>query len=345
MAELRTTEINAGTGFSRIFVGESLDNLARHCRKGTFLVTDQNVHRLYGGRFPDFPVKVLPAGEKNKTLALVEQIYAFLMEQGADRDCLVVGVGGGVVCDMAGFAASTYLRGVSCGLCPTTLLAQVDAGVGGKTGVNFSGYKNMVGTFSQPEFVLCDPEVLSTLAPEDLACGFAEMVKHGAITDAAYFARMEDLCQQALELDPEAVSELVHGSVRIKAGVVSRDEREGGLRRILNFGHTFGHALEKGGRLPHGFAVSMGMAAAARLSVARGLLRPQDAERLIALLRRYRLPVEISGYDPSELADALFRDKKRAGDAVRFVLLKEIGKAEVVPISLAELGRVAEKLY
>jgi 3-dehydroquinate synthase len=233
------------------------------------------------------------------------------------------------------------MRGVHFGFVATTLLAQVDASVGGKNGVNFSGYKNMVGVFNQPEFVICDLDLLKTLPKREVLCGMAEIVKHGAIADADLFAFLEENAQGALELDPVVVERLVYDSVVIKSAVVSRDEKEAGERRKLNFGHTFGHAIEKTSGVPHGEAVSAGMAAAARLSAQKGLLAHAEADRLIALLDRLGLPTRIPA-KPESVLDALRKDKKRKGAGIHFVLLADIGRAVIEEIPLAELDRVFE---
>ena len=324
-------------GDSEILVGESLDRLAHYLPdKNVFLLTDENVERLYGHRLPDFPRMAVPAGEGAKTLDTVREIYTRLVGLSADRTWFLAGVGGGVVCDVAGFAASTFVRGIRFGFCATTLLAQVDASVGGKNGVNFLGYKNLVGTFNQPGFVICDPEVLSTLPPAERISGLAEVVKHAAIADGSLFEYLEANAAAARDLAPGAVRRMVLDSVRIKSAVVSADEREAGERKKLNFGHTLGHALEKATGNSHGEAVSAGMAAAARLSARLGLLPQGEAGRLTDLLSAMGLPLSLPA-DPAAVADALGRDKKRAGDTLDFVLLVGLGKAVVRPVPLGWL--------
>jgi 3-dehydroquinate synthase len=245
-----------------------------------------------------------------------------------------------VVCDVAGFVASTYMRGLRFGFVATSLLAQVDASVGGKNGVNLGGFKNLVGTFNQPEFVLCDLRLLNSLPEAEVANGMAEIVKHALIADAGLFAFLEERAEQALALDPATIERLVADSVAIKAGVVGRDEREAGERRKLNFGHTFGHALEKVGRLSHGEAVSIGMVVAAGLSAKLGRLPAAAYQRMIALLRRLRLPISTAA-DPGRLLEAVRRDKKRAAARIHFVLLDDIGHASVEEVDIRELERQA----
>lgn len=341
-----TREIHASTGSSRILVGERLENLGRYVPAGQRLVivTDATIRRLYGDRFPEAPVIEIGQGEASKTLDTLAHIYDALVEAEADRSTFLVAVGGGLVCDVTGFAASTYLRGVSFGFAATTLLAQVDASVGGKNGVNFKGYKNMVGVFHQPEFVICDTAALATLSRRGLLCGFAEIVKHAAIADADLFRFLEERWRAALDLDADVIGRLVDDSVVIKAGVVQRDEKEAGERRKLNFGHTFGHAVEKNAGIPHGEAVSVGMVVAADLSVRRGLLTREEAGRIKTLLANLGLPTTID-MPAAPLVDALRRDKKRGGDAVHFVLLQGLGRAVVEPIPLSELEAVAHDLH
>lgn len=341
---MKTLHIHGSTGRSTLMVGETLTRLHRYVPLDrTVIITDPAILRLYGDRFPDCPIVEIGAGEKNKTLKTIQEIYERLIDMEADRSTWIVGIGGGIVCDVAGFAASTYMRGVKFGFVASTLLAQVDAGVGGKNGVNFSGYKNMVGTFNQPDFVICDSEMLKTLSASDLRCGFAEIVKHGAIADPALFRYIEDHWQAALALDPAAIERMVYDSIVIKSEIVNEDEREQGVRRKLNFGHTFGHAVEKVSGVPHGEAVSVGMAVAALLSVKKGYLAPADAERISRLLEKLGLPTRIAVNRKSAI-DALKRDKKREGDRIKFVLLKQIGEAVVEDIRIEDLEGVLHEL-
>ncbi len=338
---MKTLHIHGGTGSSTLVVGETLDRLGRYIPADrTVIITDNVVRKLYGRRFPGgCPVIEIGTGETNKTLGTVQEIYERLIDMEADRSTWIVGIGGGIVCDVAGFAASTYMRGIRFGFVASTLLAQVDAGVGGKNGVNFGGYKNMIGTFNQPDFVICDTGMLATLATPDLQCGFAEIVKHGAIADPALFRFIEDHWQEALALDPPAIERMVIDSVVIKSNIVNADERERGVRRKLNFGHTFGHAVEKVRGIPHGEAVSVGMAAAAALSVKKGYIARAEAVRITALLEKLGLPIRLA-VDPAPALDALKHDKKREGERIKFVLLKQIGDAVVENIEISELEEV-----
>jgi len=341
---VRVLEIHGSTGNSTILIGESLQNLQDYINsEEVLIITDKNVRRLYSKDFPHYEVIEIGTGEKIKNLDTVQAIYGKLVELEADRSSFIVGIGGGIVCDIAGFVASTYLRGVRFGFVPSTLLSQVDAGVGGKNGVNFGGYKNMVGVFNQPEFVICDMSLLKSLPEREIMCGFAETVKHAVIADADLFSYLEEHYKKALELDTEVVERLVYDSVLIKASIVHRDEKERGERRKLNFGHTFGHAIEKSAGIPHGEAVSLGMVVASALSVRRGLLSEKDMERIEALLKKLKLPTRLR-LDGKGILDALRRDKKRKGDSIHFVLLHGIGNAVVEEIPMKELEAVVHEI-
>ena len=334
---METITINADSGPSRILIGERLENLQRYIPvTKPIIITDMNVGKLYPLDSMAAEVISIGTGEEIKTLDTVQEIYAQLLSSRVDRSSFIVGIGGGIVCDIAGFVASTFLRGVRFGFVATTLLAQVDASVGGKNGINFKGYKNMVGLFHQPEFVICDPEILKTLPPKEISCGLAEIVKHGAIADADLFTYLEQHAENILALDSQAIEKLVRASVCIKSSIVNRDETEKGERRLLNFGHTFGHAIEKVTGVAHGEAVSMGMVIASALSVKRGLLSAEEDQRLRVVLKNLKLPTRLET-QPQKILDAIEKDKKRAGDRIHFVLLNGIGKARVDQLTLEEL--------
>jgi 3-dehydroquinate synthase len=320
-------------------VGEPLANLSKHIpSRRTILITDENVARIYQTQFPACEIITIGLGEKIKTLSTIEYIYDRLIALEADRTTFIVGIGGGIVGDITGFVASTYMRGLDFGFVATSLLGQVDATVGGKNGVNFKGFKNMVGVFNQPCFVIADINLLKTLPREEVACGLAEIVKHACIVDRDYFDYIENHCDAIGALEPAVMHKLVYDSVVIKADVVNKDEREAGERRKLNFGHTIGHALEKTLGVSHGEAVSLGMVMAAKLSMQKGRLTRQQVDRIESLLRRLNLPVQID-FDKQAVIDALGKDKKRESDSIKFVLLDGIGRSFVQDISLDELGR------
>ena len=342
---MRTFHIKGNSGDSTIRVGERLRNTRKWLpsEKGV-IITDANVKGFYEKDFPPMEVIEIGTGEAIKTLDTAQSLYGRLMNLEADRSTFILGIGGGIVCDVTGFVASTYLRGVRFGFVASTLLAQVDAAVGGKNGVNFRGYKNMVGTFNQPEFVICDPYLLRTLPKRELLQGFAEIVKHGAMGDADLFAFLEENTEQAVALDPDAIETIVYDSLVLKAGIVSRDEKEKGERRKLNFGHTFGHAIEKVAGLAHGEAVGLGMLVAASLSQRRGYLSGEERERIRALIMQLGLPHTLQG-EGKKVVRALRKDKKREGEEIHFVLLQRIGSAVVEKVSLGELEAVVNDLW
>ena len=330
--------IQAGYTQSQVVIGESYTNLQKYLPAGrqVIVVTDANILKYYGDFFRSWPVIEIGMGEKNKTLDTLAHIYHRLLECNADRNSFVVAVGGGIVCDIAGFAASTFMRGVPFGFVSTTLLSQVDASVGGKNGVNYGGFKNMIGTFNQPQFVLCDTGMLQTLPDREFISGFAEIAKAAAIRNAALFDYLEQNAEKAIKRDPDVIRHLVVESVKIKADVVKHDEREQGERRILNFGHTFGHAVEVLTGITHGEAVSIGMMMAARWSVGECGFPLNQVDRLERLLLQLGLPTTTHA-PPEDILRILLKDKKRENDAIHLVLLSEIGKAVIRKTSIENI--------
>jgi 3-dehydroquinate synthase len=276
---------------------------------------------------------VLPDGEAHKDWANLDRIFAALLQAQADRRTVLVAVGGGVVGDMAGFAASVYQRGIAHVQVPTTLLAQVDSSVGGKTAINHPLGKNMIGSFHQPSAVIADTASLSTLPAREFAAGLAEVAKYGAISDIGFFAWIEGEAERLLRRDPEALTRAILRSCELKAQIVAADEREGGVRALLNFGHTFGHAIESAagyGSWLHGEAVAAGMVMAARFSARLGRIPPAQAERLAALLVRFGLPVDAPAFPLPTWLEFMGRDKKNESGRITLVLLDELGRAAVV---------------
>ncbi len=289
---------------------------------------------------------LLPDGESSKTIANWSRILDALMACKLARNEPVVALGGGVIGDMAGFAAACYRRGVPLIQVPTTLLSQVDSSVGGKTAVNHPHGKNMIGAFYQPRLVWIDPQVLTTLDARQLRAGLAEVIKYGLIRDAAFFNRLQEMMPALLALDGAAVAEVIHTSCRHKAEVVVRDECEAGERALLNLGHTFGHAIEAmtGYReFLHGEAVAIGMRMAARLSEQCGMAHAGLEERVVAALQAAELPVRVPEFPDADWLDAMGHDKKNVGERLRFVLLNDIGDARVVAhIGKREVVRLLE---
>ena len=319
--------------------------LAAHVpARRALIITDSNVGPLYGQaaenalREADFEptVYTIPAGEDSKTLATAGRIYDALADAKIDRACPAVALGGGVVGDLTGFVAATWLRGIPFVQCSTTVEANVDASVGGKTAVNHASGKNMIGAFYQPRFVLIDPNVLSTLSERDYRAGLAESIKHAVIRDADFFDWHERHADALRTCDASELGELFERNVRIKAEIVAQDEREvTGLRALLNFGHTVGHAIEtamarRDNPWRHGEAVAAGMVAACEISVTAGRLDRASAERIVTLIERFGLPTTapLAGAE-KELMALMQADKKVAAGTLRFVVADRIGKAEL----------------
>jgi 3-dehydroquinate synthase len=304
-----------------------------------FVVTTDDVWTQHSARLKaglgDRPFHTLhfPGGEEHKRLVEVEALADRMLSLGGDRTSVVIGFGGGIVTDLAGFLAAIFMRGVPIIQCPTTLLAQVDAGVGGKTGANLAGGKNLIGAFWQPLAVLADPDVLSTLPRREYIAGLHEVVKCGIIASEPLFRVMQNSSRQVLSAEPETVERIIAESVRIKCEVVSADEREGGLRRILNFGHTAGHAMEAETgytRFLHGEAVALGMKAAVHLSRLTGKLSAALADEIIACIGQYGPVPSAADISVDNLMARLTKDKKTVHGSVHFVLATGIGATEVV---------------
>ena len=315
----------------------------KHCGPGpAVVITDKNIEPLYGRTVSSSLLRSrvechlvsVPAGEHSKRMAIVESLYDKLFEYFVERSDTIIALGGGVVGDLAGFVAATFKRGVNYVQVPTTLLAMVDSSIGGKTGINHPQGKNMIGAFHQPKMVFADINTLHTLPKRELGCGLAETVKHAVIKDAEFFTFLTEHSPEILMLQPEMMVELVVRNCRIKAAVVSADERESGLRSILNYGHTIGHAIETvlaDKDFHHGEAVALGMIAAARLAVKRKMLKQEEAERIIQLLQAFGLPTELIGEIPvDELFTAMKHDKKVQQGKIKFVLPTSLGSCTFV---------------
>jgi 3-dehydroquinate synthase len=340
-----TINIKTDTGESDVYLGEKLGNLGKYIPEGKKVVvlTDENILKYYSGYLKDFPIVQLGLGEKNKTLQTLEKIFEEFIRLEIDRSSFIVAIGGGIVCDVAGFAASTFMRGLKFGFVSTTLLSQVDASVGGKNGVNFQGYKNMIGVFNQPQFVICDVAMFKTLDPKEFISGFAEVVKSAAIRDNALLDYLEANYSRALDYDGEVLEKIIYESVKIKAKVVQNDEKEKGERRILNFGHTFAHSIEKNLGILHGEAVSIGMVLATEASVKLGLLSLPEADRIKKILGNYKLPVKLD-LEKDKIYNALLKDKKREGDFINLVLLHGLGNAVVQKVSIKDMEEIVNDL-
>jgi 3-dehydroquinate synthase len=342
---MKTTTLCAPSGICRIMVGEHMASARRYIgSRKIAVVTDSNVRKEYERSFPKgCEIIEMEPGERNKTVATVRKIYNRLSRIKADRDCFVLGIGGGVVTDVAGYAAATYKRGLDVGFIPTTLVAQVDAAIGGKNGVNVDGYKNQVGTIKQPKFCICDIDVLSTLPKEGIKNGLAEAIKCAIVADSAFFGLLETAIVRSWSIDAALLEKIVENCVEIKTGIVSRDESDEGERMKLNFGHTFGHAFEKTKGVSHGEAVADGMPAEAGISVDRGMLAKANADRIGKLLLELGFPA-MCNINVSGCMDAIRRDKKRSGEGIMMALPTKIGNAKMVEVALEEIERALKRM-
>jgi 3-dehydroquinate synthase len=310
-------------------------------KTNTFYITDENVYGLHEKKFKGKKTIVIPSGEEHKHQTTVDFIIESLLNFGATREAILIGVGGGVVTDMVGYVAGIYMRGVAVGFVPTTILAMVDASIGGKNGIDVGLYKNMVGLIRQPSFLLYDLNLLTTLPKHQWENGFAEIIKHAAIKDAAM---MKDLARHDLtyyQKNKKALALLIFKNVKIKAKVVQEDEFEKGDRKLLNFGHTLGHAIENQYALLHGHAISIGMVYAAKISqVLEGF---KDTGLLVDTLKKYGLPTSMH-FEINQALQIMQRDKKKTGASMQYVLLKKMGKAVYQNVPMKSLEKLI-KLY
>ncbi len=333
----QTVELECGENRkSQVAIGQVINDLEKFIPEGlrVIVITDGNLHRLYGDLINRYEHIIIGLGETIKTLQTAEYIFSELLAKGADRKTFLLGIGGGIVTDITGFIASNYMRGVRFGFVSTSLLGQVDASVGGKNGVNLNGFKNIIGSFNQPEFVLCDLDMLQTLPVREVRAGLSEIIKAGILGNKALFELFEQHSYDEFVNDKELLLEAVLGAVRLKADVVESDERESGRRKLLNLGHTIAHAVEKcSSDFLHGEAVAIGMAAIADLSVKEGLLSENEADRIKNVIERMNLPLT-SGLDKHRLYKALLSDKKKETDHLDFIMIESIGSAIIKPYQL-----------
>ncbi len=343
-------DVNVQADSYRVRIGEGIESFPARLgeytqHKKIIIVTDSNVASLYASRLSAAAVKEgfefnlfeIPAGEESKTLDWTGKIYSFLLKNGAERGTPVIALGGGVTGDLAGFAASTFMRGLPFFNVPTTLIAQSDSAVGGKTGVNLKEGKNLVGTFFQPRYVHIDVDVLKTLPEKEFKSGLAEVVKHAVIAGQGFVDFITENAPGIMNKDPEIMEIAVCEFVKIKGGVVEKDEKESGLRKVLNLGHTLGHALEAEtgyGKMNHGEGVAVGMVLAAQISAHMGLSGKGLADSIRQLLSLFGLPVNLpAGADISKLVERMYFDKKVSKRKLEFVIPEEIGKIKIgVPV-------------
>lgn len=327
----KTTEVYFDADFSLIEEKFQQDNI--------ILITDDNVYKAHSDKFFNKKVIVIKAGERFKNQQTADAVIEQLIQFNADRQSLIIGVGGGVVTDVTGYVASVYMRGIRFGFAPTTILAMVDACVGGKNGIDIGVYKNLVGVFNHPSFLLYDYSFLKTLPDEEWISGFAEIIKHSCIRDREMFGQLKNLSIKKFRASVDDTADIIRRNVNIKYEVVAADEFEKGDRRLLNFGHTIGHAIENTTGLAHGKAISIGMHTACKISELINNFDKKDTQQVIDLLQQYDLPITYP-FDKDETWKILVHDKKKAGNSMNFVVLDSIGHASVKPILLDQLHKI-----
>lgn len=342
---MKILSVDTGKKQYPIYIDNNYDSLidafekAGLTKRSVCIITDTNVAPFYiekvtsvmEGHFAKVCCYVFDAGENSKNLETIMDFYKFFIDNQLDRKSVLVALGGGVAGDMCGFAAATYMRGIPFVQMPTTLLSQVDSSVGGKTGVDFMGNKNMVGAFYQPEFVYINTDTLKTLPYREVAAGIAEAVKYGYIIDSDFYEYFINNKEKIKALNSEAINNVIYCSCKAKAEVVSLDEKENGLRAILNFGHTFGHAIEtlSDFNMLHGECVAVGMVAGLYFSAERGMIDKSEINKCESLLEYFELPTRAKGYDTAAVHKQMYKDKKTNNGVINIVALKKIGQAYV----------------
>ncbi|NML23235.1 3-dehydroquinate synthase [Pseudoflavitalea sp. G-6-1-2] len=310
-------------------------------KEHTVLITDENIYGLHAKKFKGWNSIVLKPGEEFKIQPTVDAVIEELIESGADRKTTLVGIGGGVVTDITGYVAAIFMRGIRCGFVPSTVLAMVDASIGGKNGVDVGIYKNLVGTIRQPDFLLYDYSLLKTLPETEWINGFAEIIKHSCIKDLRMFKELEEKKLSFYKKDKAALGKLILRNAMLKSKVVEQDEFEAGDRRLLNFGHTLGHAIENMYELSHGQAISIGMTMACHLSAK--LAGFKDTDRVVRVLEQYGLPT-YAEFDKNAAFDVLQKDKKKERTTMNYVLLDKIGKGIVQQVPMNQLKTLIDEL-
>jgi len=342
---LREIRITLENRESTVYTGGKLASIRKlTAPENSVIITDHNILEHYSSLFNDYPVIEIGTGEGIKNLSTVEKIMRRMIELRCTRNTFLIGIGGGIVSDISGFAASIFMRGIRFGFVSTSLLSQVDASVGGKNGVNVDMTKNMAGVFAQPEFVICDHGMLKTLPGEEYINGLAELIKTACLENDGLLEFVMENREKIRSMDMDAVSEAVYRCVRYKAGIVESDEKENGPRRVLNLGHTIGHAFEKVKGIKHGFAVSAGIGIALDISLQEGLADKAATDEIKSLLQYFGLPAGIKGIiskdNLNDIMSAVESDKKRESESVNFVLLEKPGKPLIRSIGFSELSGI-----
>lgn len=332
-------KVSFPSGTVNYYLRSSFNELHAICdMQKAVIVTDSHIAALYRHLLQDLRVLTIPAGEDNKTIDTITQLSASLLEMGATRDTILIGMGGGVITDITGFLAAIYMRGVRCGFVPTTLLAMADAAIGGKNGVNTGMYKNMLGTIRQPEFILYDTQLLTTLSAEEWSNGFAEIIKYGCIFDAPLLDELQQNDLAHYQQNSDVLNNILERCIAWKNRTVLEDEHEKGIRKLLNFGHTAGHAIEKLYALPHGQAVAIGMVIACLISEQQTGLDAAVTQQLKDILQRYGLPTHAT-MDSNKVMALLQADKKRKNDTIDYILLQERGGGVIHPLRLPVIAQ------
>ncbi|MBM2816468.1 MAG: 3-dehydroquinate synthase [Ignavibacteria bacterium] len=338
---MKTFDLLYSNSATRTVIGGNINDLQKFVpylskKENCFAVVDENVNRLYPEILPGIVKIILSSGEKSKNLSTIEQLYSLFLDMGVVRSSLIIGIGGGVALDIVGYAAATYYRGIRCGFIATTLLAQVDAAFGGKNGINYDKYKNIIGSIHQPEFVLCDFKFLETLPEQELKNGFAEIIKSSLIGNAKLFDFLINNSEYLLQLDKIVLERVVEDCIKIKTDIVKQDENEKGIRKILNFGHTIGHAIEAEYKLPHGQAILHGMEFAIWVSMQIGMLQADEYSIINELILKFKQKIK-NKFEPKKILNNILKDKKKSEDKIDFILLEKIGKPLIMPISINDL--------
>ncbi len=339
---MKHLNIKFSSGVTDLYLANGISHLKKITDpKATVLITDENVFNAHTKKFKGWNTIVLKPGEEFKIQGTVDAIIEKLIEMEADRQTTLVGVGGGVITDITGYVASVYMRGLRFGFVPTSILGLVDASIGGKNGIDVGQYKNMVGVIRQPSFILHDMVFLNSLPQREWENGFAEIIKHACIKDAAMFTALENNSLKTYMSKQTAICDLIKRNALVKTKVVQKDEFEKGERRLLNFGHTLGHALETQYELLHGQAISIGMTYACHIS--EQLIGFKQTEKVVSVLEKYNLPTYAS-FNKQKVFDVLKMDKKRERKEMNYVLLEKIGKGVVKSISLKQLEKIIQDL-
>ena len=328
-------------GECAMHIGNAKELLAKLLpNKRIIVISDSNIDRTHREIIAPYERIFVGLGEHAKGFATLEEVYRKLIDMGADRSTFILGIGGGIVTDITGFVATTYMRGVEFGFITTTLLGAVDASIGGKNGVNIGGFKNMVGTFSQPKFVICDVSLLHSLNDREFRAGLAEVIKTAILGDKELFELLEQSSFKQLREDDALLQEVITRSTKVKASIVAADEHEGGLRRILNLGHTVAHAIEKStSRLTHGEAVAVGLSYITNSALAQNWISEEEAQRIQAILALYNFNTALP-VDRRQIIKAIKGDKKRNGDSIHLIVPTALGAVEDKFVSFGELEKI-----